>query len=403
MHTDEIVVVAVALAALGFYAVAMAVFHLLLALRRRTERAPRSTPEDACSMVSILKPLAGADDDLRANLDSFAALRGRRYEVLFGVASESDEAYDAACDFIRRHPDVEARVVLTQRYAAVNPKIAQLIGLENEARGSVLVVSDSNVRVPPSYLDDLVGRLEDPRCGLVTSVFVGTGERTLGGALENLQLAATVIPSVVLSTCAKRPITVGKSMAMRREALRDLGGFAAFGDYLAEDYVMGRRFQEAGFAIATSFASVENRNVDPTVSRTFERHSRWAKLRRALSPTVFAIEPMLVPIVVATLGAILVPSRATLETLVAVVVVQTALAHLAVRVARGSWLPLRYLPLEIVRSFAVIGCWLSAWASMAVNWRGHRLVIGADSRLAHYDVTRTKRRRLARFIFERSA
>jgi len=385
VHTDETLAVAVVVLALSVYVAAMATFHVVL-IRRRRE--PKARPSADRPLVSILKPLAGADDDLFGNLDSFAALEGWPYEVVFGVASRSDAAYAAACAFLARHPDVAGRVVVTDPHAAINPKIAQLIGLAKKARGAVLVVSDSNVRVPPHYLDDLVGRLEDPACGLVTSVFVGTGERTIGGALENLQLASTATPVVVLSTCGARPVTVGKSMAMRRVDLERLGGFAAFGGFLAEDHVMGRRFADAGLRVATSFVPVENRNVDATVARTFERHSRWAKLRRALAPTLFTLEPFLVPIIVATVATLLVPSRVTVAALGIAIVVQTFGAHVAVRAARGSWLPFRYAPLEIVRSVVVVGCWFAAWWSMTVTWRGNRLVIGPDSSLERWRSTR---------------
>ena len=103
----------------------------------RSARSPR---------VSILKPLAGADDDLEENLASFAALDYPDYEVLFGVASAGDAAIPAARRFIAAHPE-RARLVFTDPTNAVNPKVAQLLDLEREATGEVLVVSDSNVRV----------------------------------------------------------------------------------------------------------------------------------------------------------------------------------------------------------------------------------------------------------------
>ena len=43
-------------------------------------------------MVSILKPVAGADDELRENLESFAALDYPAYELLIGLASPDDPA-----------------------------------------------------------------------------------------------------------------------------------------------------------------------------------------------------------------------------------------------------------------------------------------------------------------------
>src|SRR5215831_18512439 len=54
--------------------------------------------------ISILKPLCGLDDDLEENLRSFAALPYPVYEVLLGVRSERDPAYELARAVARRWP-----------------------------------------------------------------------------------------------------------------------------------------------------------------------------------------------------------------------------------------------------------------------------------------------------------
>lgn len=362
----------------------MATFQLLFRRRRggwalccgellRSQR--RCTNAARPQLVSILKPLAGYDDDLDANLDSFAALSGARYEILFGVASRGDPASRAAEAFIARHPHIDARLVVTDPDAAINPKVAQLAGLAAEARGDVIVTSDSNVRVRPDYLVHLLAPLADPRCGLVTSIFAGTGEQTLGAALENLHLAAVIAPCVVLSTLGI-PVTVGKSMAMRRADLVRLGGFRAFGKFLAEDAMMGRAVAKAGMRVATSFVPVENRNVAGPVSRTFHRHTRWAKMRRALSPAFFAAEPVFSPVLVATIALVAVRDRSIVALLVASILLQTVTAGAAAWTIRGNPLPWRYLAVEVVRVFVIAACWASAWSSRTVVWRGNPLLIG---------------------------
>ncbi|MBX3186686.1 MAG: glycosyltransferase [Labilithrix sp.] len=368
---------------LGAHVVLMGCFHVLFRRRRggsalcHGEILKRGAPRAPAppGLVSILKPLAGRDDDLDDNLESFAHLRQVRYEILFGVASPSDPALPAARAFVARHPEIDARIVFTDPNAATNPKIAQLIGLAEAARGDVFVTSDSNVRVGPDYLDRVVAPLGDPSCGLVTSVFAGTGERTLGAGLENLQLSAIIMPCVVLSTFFV-PITIGKSMAMRRVDLDRLGGFAPFGDVLAEDAVIGRRVADDGMRIATSFYVIENRNVAGSLAKTFDRHARWAKMRRAIVPGFFALEPLFAPVNAALLGVVLAPSRITIALLGLSVIVQTLTSLAAAWTIRGAPLPWRYAPLELVRTFVMLGCWASGWVSRTIVWRGHAFTIG---------------------------
>lgn len=219
-----------------------------------------------------------------------------------------------------------------------------------------------------------------PGTGLVTSAFAGTGERTIGAALENLQLGALCGPGIVASTVlTKKPFTVGKSMAMRRKNLARLGGFARVGGVLAEDHVLGRLFMEHGYLVRTSLDVVENRNVECNVRRTLERHTRWAKMRRALNPAAFVAEPLLLPIVVATATALLTMSHAAWVCVLAVAVLQTACAFLSLRVMRGSALKWYYAPLEIVRSFLVLVCWARACVSRTIVWRGNAFIVQRGS------------------------
>lgn len=360
--------VALTTASLALYGTMMALFVRGMVVRRKAgrpdiERAPR---------VTILKPLAGRDDDLAANLESFARLDYPSFEVLLGVASVDDPAYRVARRFVAQHPRLDARVVLTDRDAAYNPKIAQLVGLERVATGDVYVISDSNVRVGPDYLWTIVAELRDPRVGMVCNLFAGTGERTLGAALENLQICCHAAPGLVATDAVTdRPATVGKSMAVRRRDLARLGGFSPVGHYLAEDHALGRRFLDAGFVARTSLEAVENRNVDCTMARTLERHTRWTKMRRSLSPLAFALEPIMTPALMAAVGVALAPGKVTAGLLGATCVIQTAAALASVRVLRGHWLPWRYLPLELVRTAVMAFCWVRACGSRQIEWRGH--------------------------------
>ena len=341
----------------------------------------RGKQENARSpRVTICKPLAGTDDDLALNLESFARLRYPSFEILLGVASTEDPAYQVARAFVARHPEIDARLFITDPSASVNPKVAQLLGLQRHARGDVLVISDSNVRVSPSYLDSLVHELQRPNVGLVTSVFAGTGERSLGAALENLQLGTMTAPAVVAaSVLPVRPLTVGKSMAMWRDKLSEVGGLERVGGVLAEDHVLGQMFLDAGHDVATSLDVVENRNIDCTIHRTLERHTRWAKMRRAIVPGAFFLEPLLSPILVASVAAIAFRSREAALALLFTVVFQTVLAHGGLRLLRGHALAWYWAPLEVLRTYLLFFCWMRACLSRRIQWRGHPFLVMRDS------------------------
>ena len=347
-------------------------------LRRKRLAKPRMYPR-----VSLLKPMAGVDDGLLVNLASFAALDYPAYEILFGVASPSDPAADVVRKFIAAHPELSAKLVVTDRSSrsAYNPKVAQLIELTKHARGSVLVVSDANIRVPPSYLASIVAKLLEPGVGLVSSVIVGAGEKTLGAALENAQLGAYVAPGIVAAhRLGIRPATIGKSMAMRDVDLARVGGWESVAKVLAEDDALAQRFDRAGYRVELCLEPNVNQNERTSVWKSIERHARWAKMRRAFMPFGFTAEPLLLPLIVATWIAMAAPSvlsaRMWLWSL-GVQVLGTVLSLTALGVRR-AW---RLAALEPLRTFAVFIAWALAWTTRRVAWRGHAFVIGEGTRL----------------------
>jgi ceramide glucosyltransferase len=348
-----------------------------LAAMRRPEVPPK--PEKR-PRVSILKPLAGVDDELEENLASFESLDYPDYEIIFGVASLEDAAYPAARRFVERLGHDRARLLVTDPDAATNPKVAQLLSLERAATGEIVVVSDSNIRVTPSYLDPLVGELARPGVAAVSSVIAGTGEQTLGAALENLQLGALIAPGVVSAAwLTGRTISIGKSMAMRRDALRSVGGFSRVAHLLSEDHMLGKALAEAGYKVRVSLVAVQNRNVACSLKRTVERHTRWAKLRRAIHPAAFALEPILSPVITTSLACLFMPTRVLAATFLAAAVVQTLGAVVTTRVLRGTPPRWYWVPLELVRAYLLFLCWFRACISRRVSWRGHDFELARDS------------------------
>ncbi|WP_437635019.1 glycosyltransferase [Sorangium sp. So ce854] len=363
------------------YATLQASFHWRIA-RHRAKARREPPPLGATPVVSVLKPVAGVDDELASNLESFAHLDYPCYEIIFGVASREDPAVPVIQAFIAAHPEVRARLCLTDPTEALNPKVAQLLELTRRAEGSVLVISDANVRVRPDYLQSLLSILMRPGVGLVSSVVVGTGERTLGAVIENAQLGSFIAPGVVASAeLAGRAISVGKSMAMRRVDLERVGGFESVASVLAEDDVLGQRFSARGYVVELCLDPIENRNASCSLMRTLDRHTRWAKMRRALVPGCFAVEPFNSPLLVAWLTLLLSPTGLALELWLFAWVLQSLGTFLALKRLRPACSNATLVAAEPLRTLCWFFCWLNAYSNRRVAWRGNAFTIGAGSEL----------------------
>src|SRR5262249_44563845 len=116
-----------------------------------------------------------------------------------------------------------------------------------------------------------------------------------------------------------------------------------------------------------------------SIERTLERHTRWAKLRRAQHPAGFVFEPLLTPAVVATLAFAAMPTRLCALLLLASMALQVLGSMATLRALRGRMPPWYFVPLELVRSYVVFYCWLRALASRRVSWRGHDFILEAGS------------------------
>ena len=366
-----------ALAAVGLAAVAVQ-----LALLLRHLRGPVRPPRSA-TPVSILKPLCGVDDGLEENLASFAALAWPDFEVVLGVRSAGDPAYPLARAAARRWPG-RFRVVLQRGAPGMNPKVNQLLTLARAARHDVLVVSDSNVRVDPGYLAEIVGLLEDEEVGLVTHPISGEGEVRLGSLMDHLHLTGAITPGIVAAkSLAGRDIVVGKSMALRRRDLEALGGFESVRDVLAEDYVMGCMISRVlGKRVAVARTPVRNVSTSRSVRDFSARYRRWGVIQRhAAGRLPYAGLALLNPVLLAALGLATAPGATSLGALAATCGAKIVLDGAAARALRPGGFRVRQLALVPLKDLVFGTAWVVGLFRSQVAWRGNRIVVGPGTRI----------------------
>jgi ceramide glucosyltransferase len=356
-------------------------------LRRRTAHEGYAPP------ISILKPLKGVDDGLEENLASLATQDyPGRFEIVLGAADPDDPALDVALRLRRDFPEVTIKIVAGRQRPGLNPKVQNLMAMSDVASSDTILISDSNVRVGPTYLRDIAREMADPEVGLVSNLIAGQGERTFGAALENLHLNSFVAGAVCgADLVARHPVVVGKSMLMRLSDLERLGGWKRVADVLGEDYLLGTAFAQAGHKVVLSSHVIRTVNTSWALRRFMSRHLRWSQLRRWVAPGAYVFEPLLNPlpwlmtlalVVWLRSGAFGSSASTMLGALAVFGVGKVASDALLSRRLRGQWPPLSGLAAVPAKDAVVFFLWCLAWVYRSVDWRGNKFRIGRGSALS---------------------
>lgn len=371
---------------LGLVSLALCWWCQLQLVHKLGRPVPRS---NSSPPISVLKPLKGMDDDLYANLVSLARQDYPRFELLFGLAQADDPALPLVRAFQRQFPGVPMRWVVRDNPNSLNPKVGNLMNLLPLASHELLLISDSNVAAEPDYLQSLADAMSQPGVGLVSSVFAGVGEQSLGAALENLHLNTLVAPVTASADQLGDPVVIGKSMLLRRADLERAGGLAAVKDVLAEDFVLGKRFHALGYRVVLSSHVVHTVNRAWPLWRFLSRHLRWAQLRRWCALGPFLAEPLAYPVPWLLSAAVLAqlstaPTAVARSALAAVLLKLAGDAALSWRL-RGTTPPLLALLLTPVKDVLLLAVWCVAGVRRTVQWRGNLVRIGPGTTLEPVD------------------
>jgi ceramide glucosyltransferase len=356
---------------------------LLQALAQRALiQAPAPPLPEDLPPVSILKPLKGVDADLKENLRSIFRLDYPNFEVILGTEDPEDPALAVAQRVAGEFPHVRSLILSSGRAIGYNPKVNNLANLVLRARYSLILISDSNVRVPQDYLGDLVAHRVRAGGGLVWSLFRGVNGRGLGGLLESQQLNGPVMGGVsALMRPLRIPCCVGKSMLLHREELEAIGGFRFLGQFLAEDQVCAEELARLGRPVTVSGRLIDNILGRRTLKEFAGRHLRWARLRRHVNLGAYLGEALLNPVflALALLLAICSADTAIVAVLtLAAVSVMNASTDRALGLRRSAWIyPLLELLLAGLRGVL----WFVPFFSHTVSWRGNVLRLSARSRI----------------------
>ena len=106
--------------------------------------------------VSILKPLHGVPQRLRANLETFFLLTYPKYELLFCVETKSDPACLVVESLMKKYPKVNAKLFVGRTEWGINPKLCNLGDAYLAMTYDLFWIADANIAGSDCALYDMV-------------------------------------------------------------------------------------------------------------------------------------------------------------------------------------------------------------------------------------------------------
>lgn len=369
---------------IGYY-LAASLAALRFAIRVSSPAPPMP---DTAPRVAIIKPLNGATANLREKIVSYLELDYPQIEYYFGVSDSRDRAAEVPTALRAAYPQKQITLVVGAEPGCSNRKVAKLIAMADRAPDAdIFVMSDADIAVDRDHLRRLVGELAaDARTGVISCIYRARPGGSFASRLEALSVNTDFTPMVMLSA-AVEPVcyALGATIAIKRAALEQIGGFRAIKDFLADDFYIGKLAAEHHWGVGLSSSIVTTVTHERTFTDFWNHQLRWARTYRTTRPLSLATITTHGPfwgliMLLASRGSffavglfgLMIAARLAMSTLMLRNVLRLP------ELTRDVWL----VPLK---DLCMTGIWFTSLFGNRVEWAGRRLEILANGTIREVD------------------
>jgi ceramide glucosyltransferase len=357
-------------AAAGLAAIAVHLTAAVLTIRRcRLDKTPAALPH-ARPPVSIVRPMCGVDAYEPATLRSAFQLDYPDYEVIMCCASAGDPVIPLARQLMAAHPHISSRLIIGDEPVSENPKLNNVVKGWECAAHDWIVLADSNVLMPPDYLDTLLAAWRTDT-GLVCAPPVGAMAGNFAAELECAFLNTYQATWQYAADSVGFGFAQGKTMLWRRDVLERAGGIRALGSESAEDAAATKVVRNEGLRVRLADRPSIQPLGERVLSHVWNRQLRWARLRRVSFP-LFFIPEILTGCALPALCALLAAHSFDLEPALAVLAVALIWygAEACVAINAGWQFTWRSPLAWMLRDALLPLLWVQAWLGRGFSWRG---------------------------------
>ena len=216
-------------------------FYILLTLLFTFSfRNPSAATSELEPKISIIVAVRNEAQNLSASLQS---LRDVNYPLeKYEIVIVDDNSNDDSPEIIKRFAaDPLFRCIHMNENQKTRPgKAGAILEGINQSRGEIIFVTDADCRVPRNWVKNLL-RYFDKDTGLVGGFTLLDRQGDNASRWEKIQSCdlSYLLGIAAASAHLKKPVSwLGNNMAFRRTAYDEVGGYAALGHSLVEDFAL---------------------------------------------------------------------------------------------------------------------------------------------------------------------
>lgn len=321
--------------------------------------------------VTVIRPICGLENYLEETLDSTFRADYPDFELIFCAADPKDPAIALVEKLMARHPHVPARVLSGDDRVSGNPKLNNVVKGWKAARNRFILMSDSNVLLPPDYLRRCMAEFT-PETGLVSSPPIGIRPDGFWARVECAFLNSFQARWQMASATLDNSFAQGKMLFWDKNVLEAGGGIEILGREMAEDVASTKTVRAQGKVVRLPGRFFEQPIGPREGAVVWSRQVRWAKVRRLGFFWMFLPELLAGAALPLLAVLVLIATGDSFWTLPVILVLWYLPEYLLA--AAGNW---PRSPADILawltRDALLPALWFACWRGNSFEWRGNAM------------------------------
>ena len=217
----------------------------------------------------------------------------------------------------------------------------------------------------------------------MTCLYRGVAEQGVWAKLEAAGMSVEMTAGVLAANLVEgMQFLLGPTMAVRRAAMRRMGGFAKLGPYCSDDFLLGNWVAALGYKVVLSRHIIDHIVLNLTFWTSMKHQIRWMKSTRFSRPKGHFGTGLTfsVPFGLLGLGAAIAAGHPTLGLLLLLysILNRMALAFLLSRSIVKEQTVLRSMLLFPLRDLMGFFFWAGSYSGGTILWRGQLYRLGQD-------------------------